>query len=157
MIQPDIWTLKNKSKKCYCYAYFYVFALQMKCLYFFSALLWIGILFSTNSKKNWLILVSKNVIVRSYKIIRAAHWYICNGKVGQLPLARLKVIRHIALSIFFIGHRAFLTFFLILKLFQANLSNILNAPLLDLSWKTKILRPKELRGVAFSIHQLKCY
>ena len=45
----------------------------------------------------------------------------------------------------------FLTFFLILKLFWKYFSNILKAPLLDLSSKTQICRPEELREGAFSI------
>ena len=45
-----------------------------------------------------------------------------------------------------------LTFFLILELISKFL---FNAPLFDLSWKTKIYRPEDLIGGAFSIHRCK--
>ena len=41
--------------------------------------------------------------------------------------------------------------FLILDLFRTYFLKTLNAPLSDLSWKTEICSPKELRGGAFSI------
>ena len=56
---------------------------------------------------------------------------------------------------FFIRHRAFSTFFLILELFQTYFLNIVNAPLSDLSWKTEKCRPEDLRRGAFSIRLQK--
>ena len=56
---------------------------------------------------------------------------------------------------FFIGHRAFSSFFLILEIFQTYFLNILNYPLSDLSWKTEKCRPNNLRGGVFSIRLQK--
>ena len=55
-----------------------------------------------------------------------------------------------------LGKKAFSTFFLILELFQTYFLNILNAPFSDLSWKTEICRPEDLRGVAFIICPYFC-
>ena len=49
-----------------------------------------------------------------------------------------------------VSYKAFSTFFLILELFRTYFLNKLFAPFSNLSWKTEICRPEDLRGDAFN-------